>query len=231
MTKTPKSQKSRWSSIVTVLFFAFFMGAPGAALAQTRKEAQAQKGAQNVPLDEINHALATLQPQSGRFTQSAANGDVVQGRYFMDWPQRLRFAYDNDGPVITVRKKFIAIQDTPRQEPNWVPVSLTPLALIRRAVAQGISPAMLVEAERSTGAVHGANSNAGYWALTLRDPEADIGGQATLYFTAADLTLYAWRLVDAQQLVTQVALNRITRHKALDSEVFDISYDDDEDED
>lgn len=177
-----------------------------------------------VPLAAINQALASLAPQSGRFRQAVANGTAVSGSYHMDWPQRLRFAYDAGGPVITVKGKFIAIQDAPRQEPNWIPVSLTPLALIRQAVAQGISPAMLVTARR------GAAGAEAYWALTLRDPAAAIDGEATLFFTDKDYRLYAWRLVDAQNLVTQISLSRITDHAELAATVFDVNYDEPEED-
>ena len=201
---------------------AFWLAACLTAHAETPSMSTQSKGA---PLVAINRALAALAPQSGRFRQVLANGTAVSGSYHMDWPQRLRFAYDADGPVITVKGKFIAIQDAPRQEPNWIPVSLTPLALIRRAVAQGISPAMLVSAQR--GGTAGADT---YWALTLRDPEAAIDGEATLFFTDEDYRLYAWRLVDAQNLVTQVSLSRITYHTELAGGVFDVDYDEPEED-
>ena len=174
----------------------------------------------NVPLAAINRALQNLPPQSGRFQQILPNGTQITGEYHMDWPQRVRFSYDGGGAVITVKDGFIAVQDTPRAEPNWVPVSLTPLALIRRAIAQGISAAMLVEAEAGDA----------FWALTLRDPSGDTPGQATLFFTKAETTLYAWRLIDVQNLVTQLRLSGIRPQTNLDPALFHIDYDDEEDE-
>ena len=196
-----------------------------ACLAAHAQTPAAPTDGQGVPLAAINQALAALAPQSGRFRQAVANGTAVSGSYHMDWPQRLRFAYDAGGPVITVKGKFIAIQDAPRQEPNWIPVSLTPLALIRRAVAQGISSAMLVTAQRGAAAGAGA-----YWALTLRDPAAAIDGEATLFFTDKDYRLYAWRLVDTQNLITQISLSRITYHSQLAARVFDVDYDEPEED-
>ena len=75
-------------------------------------------------------------------------------------------------------------------------MSLTPLAVLRQAVEIGIKPNMLVAASEAEGQL----------ALTLRDPSGDLPGTATLYFAAPDWQLYAWRLVDVQNLVTQVRL-------------------------
>lgn len=176
---------------------------------------------ERVPLARINIALKNLPPQSGRFQQIMPNGTQTGGFYHMDWPQRVRFSYDGNGPVVTVKDSFIAIQDAPRAEPNWVPVSLTPLALIRQAIAQGVSTAMVSDAQAGDA----------FWALTLRDPSGEMPGQATLFFTKADTTLYAWRLIDAQNLVTQLRLSEITPKTQLEPALFHIDYDDDEDVD
>ncbi len=176
--------------------------------------------AASVTLDDINAALKNLPAQSGRFEQRLPNGTSVAGTYHMDWPARLRFAYDGGGALVTVRGKFVAIQDTPRGEPNWFPVSVTPLAVIRAAAQDGISPDMVARFEQNEQIV----------SVALRDPSGDLPGQATLFFTRPTMTLYAWRLVDVQNLVTQVRLSAITPKTSLDDALFAITYDDEDEE-
>ena len=173
-------------------------------------------------LAQINQGLKTLPPQSGRFEQILPNGGTAQGSYLMDWPARLRFAYDGQsgGSVVTVKGKFVAVQEAPRAEPNWFPVALTPLAVLRQAVAEGIKPDMLVE----------TRNEARFIALSLRDPSGELPGTATLYFDRTDLQLYAWRLIDVQNVVTQVRLRDREIHKSLSERLFDIDYDSELDE-
>ena len=168
-------------------------------------------------LADINRGLKALPPQSGRFEQIMPNGGLAAGTYHMDWPARLRFAYDDahGGAIVTVKGKFVAVQETARAEPNWFPVSLTPLAVLRQAVETGIQPAMVVAASETQEQL----------SLTLRDPKGDLPGTATLYFTGPDWQLYAWRLADVQNLVTQVRLSARSYPPALSDRIFDIDYD------
>ena len=168
-------------------------------------------------LADINRGLKALPPQSGRFEQIMPNGGLAAGTYHMDWPARLRFAYDDahGGAIVTVKGKFVAVQETARAEPNWFPISLTPLAVLRQAVETGIQPAMVVAASETQEQL----------SLTLRDPKGDLPGTATLYFTGPDWQLYAWRLVDVQNLVTQVRLSARSYPPALSDRIFDIDYD------
>lgn len=176
--------------------------------------------ADEAPLGAINKALQNLPLQSGRFSQIQANGHQLRGDYHMDWPQRLRFNYDNGGPVITVKGKFIAVQDAPRLEPNWLPVGLTPLALIRDVVRDGIKSEMIVETDETAQS----------WAITLTDPSGDTPGQAILFFTKNSLTLYGWQLTDVQNLVTRLWLTEISIKAQLEAALFSVDYDETDDD-
>ena len=171
-----------------------------------------------LPLAQINQYLKNLPPQSGRFEQSLSDGARLRGVFYMDWPRRLRFAYDAGGAVVTLKDNFIAVQDTPRGEPNWFPVTLTPLGVLRAVMADGIRADMIV-AQQVT---------ADFVALSVRDTQNDLPGTATLYFARPDLQLYAWRLVDVQNLETQVRLSAIETHAQLGDAYFSIDYDEEE---
>ena len=203
--------------VATMLLFA-----PSYACAETTDAAVASPPVISAArLAEVNRALKALPPQSGAFEQIMPNGGLAEGTYHMDWPGRLRFAYDatSGGAIVTVKGKFVAVQETTRAEPNWFPVSLTPLAVLRQAVEAGIQPNMLVDASEVDGQL----------ALTLRDPSDALPGTATLYFAGPDWQLYAWRLVDVQNLVTQVRLRAKRIHTDLSDRVFDINYDEPDD--
>lgn len=203
-------------ALAAIMVFAPLLGT--AIAQQTPPRATDEAEAQAVPLAQINRHLKNLPPQSGRFEQSLADGSRLRGRFYMDWPQRLRFAYAQGGTVVTLKDNFIAVQDTPRGEPNWFPVALTPLGVLRAAMADGISPEMIVARQVT----------ADFVALTVRDADDNLPGTATLYFARPSLQLYAWRLVDVQNLQTQVRLSAIETHAQLSDEHFTIEYDEEE---
>lgn len=189
----------------------------GAARAEATDNA-----AHDIWLPRINAALSSMGAISGQFEQKLPNGAHAAGDYAIDWPQNLRFAYHHNGEsVVTVKGKFVAVQERPGAAPNWFPVSFTPLAMIRQAVAEGIDAQNLIALDIQDE----------IYAATLRDPQGEVAGEATLYFTRADNQLYAWRLVDVQNLVTLVRLRAITRHETLDKSVFAIVENDESEDD
>ncbi len=219
--KIKNAIKAAGLTLFATLFIGFFE--PSLARAQGVDADTSLTAAQRADwLARVNKSLSSMADMSGRFEQKLPNGGHAAGDYLIDWPQNLRFAYQLNGEsVVTVRGKFVAVQERPGGPPNWFPVSLTPLAMIRQAVAEGISDDMLV----------GLQIEDAIFAATLRDPSGAAPGQATLYFTRADNQLYAWRLVDAQNTVSLVRLRDITRHEALDKSLFAIVEDDENDDD
>ncbi len=165
----------------------------------------------------INQALKTMPPMSGRFQQKLPNGGHAEGSYAIDWPDRLRFAYDGGGGIVTVKGKFVAVQEQPGGEPNWFPVALTPLSVLRRAVASGIAANMVTDLTLR-------DDN---YSVTLEDPSGELPGTAQLFFTRTGGALqgdrlYAWRLTDVQNLVTTVRLSETITHDALEAGHFEI---------
>jgi len=172
-------------------------------------------------IKRINGALQDMPPVSGKFHQNLPNGGQATGSYAIDWPNRLRFAYESGGEtVVTVKGKFVAVQDAPGGEPNWFPVALTPLAVLRKAITDGIGATM----------VAGFTLRDNNYSIALKDPSGDLPGQAELFFTRHSDLLYAWRLTDVQNLVTLVRLSEIITHEALAPTYFEIiEYEEDDD--
>jgi hypothetical protein len=169
-------------------------------------------------LARINQALQAIPPMSGRFEQKLPNGGHAEGSYAIDWPDRLRFAYKGGGGIVTVKGKFVAVQEQPGGEPNWFPVALTPLSVLRHAVADGIQADMVTD----------LTLREDNYSITLEDPDDELPGTAQLFFTRGGGggvdgdRLYAWRLTDVQNLVTLVRLSEIITHEKLAASHFEI---------
>ena len=187
--------------------------------------AAAPLGAQDGPfLARINQALKALPPMSGRFEQKLPNGGHASGTYAIDWPSRLRFAYEGGGGIVTVKGKFVAVQERPGGEPNWFPVALTPLSVLRNAIAEGIQANMVTD----------LTLRENNYSITLEDPSGELPGTAQLFFTRPGGSvdgdrLYAWRLTDVQNLVTLVRLSEIITHEKLAASRFEIIQDEEDD--
>ena len=203
------AQRQNFKALALAVLFSALLASPLAA---------APLGAQDgIWLARINQTLKAMPPMSGRFEQKLPNGGHAAGSYAIDWPSRLRFAYDGDGGIVTVKGKFVAVQEQPGGEPNWFPVALTPLSVLRQAIAQGIAPAMVTD----------FTLREDNYSITLQDPSGELPGTAQLFFTRTGGArdgdrLYAWRLTDVQNLVTLVRLSEIITHEKLAASHFEI---------
>lgn len=181
--------------------------------------------AQDTPfLARINQSLKALPPMSGRFEQKLPNGAHATGSYAIDWPRRLRFAYDGAGGIVTVKGKFVAVQEQPGGEPNWFPVALTPLSVLRNAIENGIDANMVTD----------LTLRENNYSITLEDPSGEMPGTAQLFFTRHSGAvkgdrLYAWRLTDVQNLATLVRLSEIITHEKLAASHFEIIQNEEDD--
>ena len=169
-------------------------------------------------LTAIRQALLALKPQSGEFVQRAPNGGLIEGRFDLSLPDKMRFAYRGSSlTVVTVAGPWISVQETPGGEANRYPVSATPLQLLRDSWEKPIDPThvkKLIADER-------------FVELTLVDGKGDTPGELTLIFGAAELQLRGWQTIDAQGQVTQVALRSVTYVDALPNETFFVDEEED----
>lgn len=160
---------------------------------------------------KLEAALRAIGPTSGSFEQQTGNGDTLKGRFHLDLPDRLRFAYTHGSQaIVTVSGRFIAVQDGPGGEANRFPVSATPLKFFRQAHTDGLDPALIAAADETDKAV----------SVTLRDPKGKSAGQISLFFAKPTMTLYAWRIIDAQNQQTTVVLGEMRRHVSLPASTF-----------
>ena len=212
-------RKGGLTFLMALMLEAFFFAlTPAAAASDTANGFTLEQD--SAWLGRVNQALQAMPPLSGRFQQTLPNGAHAAGVYAIDWPNRLRFAYDIGGEsIVTVKGKFVAVQEVAGAEPNWFPVALTPLAVLRQAISDGISADM----------VSGFTLRDDNYSITLHDPSEELPGKAELFFTRKGDRLYAWQLTDVQNLVTLVRLSEIITHDALPRSTFDIIENEEDD--
>ena len=117
---------------------------------------------------------------------------------------------------MTVKGKFVAVQEQPGGEPNWFPVALTPLSVLTPSHRAG-------HCARNGDDFTLREDN---YSITLQDPSGELPGTAQLFFTrtggARRRQALCWRLTDVQNLVTMVRLSEIITHEKLAASHFEI---------
>ena len=209
------------------LWIAAAMFACGGALAQqplTTPNLGGAEWAETGPpsvteLAEIRQALLALKPQSGDFVQRAPDGTLIEGKFHLSLPDKMRFAYAGPQPtVVTVAGKWLSVQEAPGLEANRYPVSATPLKLLQESWDQPINPAHVQSLERTARFVE----------LTLVDGSGEATGELKLIFDYPQMSLRGWQTLDVQGLRTQVALRNVSYVDALPNSVFFVDENEDE---
>ena len=167
--------------------------------------------AERADLDRVSAYLNSIRTLQGDFVQIGPDGQLDQGRFYLEKPGRMRFEYRPPNPVLIVADgRTVAVANRKLKTVNRYPLSATPLDLIladnmdlrhdNSILAVKHEPGLLiVEARTST------NRNKPNLSLVFADPV---------------LELRQWTIVDDQGLQTTVALRDLEQGVVVDSQMF-----------
>jgi len=145
------------------------------------------------------------------FFQTSSEGGGAEGVFYLRRPGRLRVEYLPPTPVLIVGDGiFLHFHDTELGQVSDWPIFDTPLGAISGDKLEFNEDLIVTEFRRRSGAL----------AITLvkrEDPEL---GSLTLFFSEAPMELKQWKVVDAQGLMTTVALFNIETNVELDAKLF-----------
>lgn len=150
------------------------------------------------------------------FVQIGPDGNTTRGTMYLERPGKIRFEYEPSVPLLIVADgtTLNLIDYDVDQVTSW-PVKDTPLALLLQS-PDAIEGQLLVS-EAAAGPLAGTVS------VSAEDPDHPEYGTVTFVFEREDnqdLALRAWRVVDAQGLVTTVSLGDTTLNTPIDDERF-----------
>ena len=145
------------------------------------------------------------------FFQTSSEGGSAEGIFYLRRPGRLRVEYLPPTPVLIVGDGiFLHFHDTELGQVSDWPIFDTPLGAISDDEVRFNEDLVVTGFKRRSGAL----------AITLVK-RVDPGlGSLTLYFSEAPMELKRWKVVDAQGLVTTVALFNIETNVDLDAKLF-----------
>lgn len=167
-------------------------------------------------IDLVNSYLNDIRTLQGNFVQTAPDGRVSQGRFFIEKPGRLRFEYAAPARTQVIADGFwVAVQDRQLNTTERYPLRTTPLRMLLADRIDLMREARIVDVSTSGEAIE----------LTLEESGGEAVGSLTLHFDPVENRLRRWIVTDAQGLDTTVDLEDIVAGQPIDRARFRIVED------
>lgn len=154
-------------------------------------------------LPEVQAHLRAVDTMTADFVQTAANGASVSGKMTLARPGKVRFQYANSPLLVVADGKALNVIDYRVAQVSRWPIRNTPLAVL-----------LDTSLDLSRYAREVASPTPGTVTVEARDPKHREYGTITMLFARdaaapGRLRLTGWRVLDAQNNITQVRLSNV----------------------
>jgi outer membrane lipoprotein-sorting protein len=197
------------------LILAILIAFAGSTAASAQQQRPAEWNAQQkADLDRVSAYLNSIKTMRGGFTQIGGEGQIVNGKFYILKPGKMRFDYDPPSPTLVISDGLtIAVYNTKLNTANRYPLSSTPLNLLLSST---------LDLKRSS-AVVGVEHQPGQLIINARSTDRRATGNITIVLSDPGLELRQWTIVDAQGLPTTVSLHDVQQGVAMPESAFKIS--------
>jgi outer membrane lipoprotein-sorting protein len=153
--------------------------------------------ADKADLDRVSAYLNSLRTLQGDFLQIGPEGQLDQGRFYIEKPGKMRFEYRPPNPVLIVCDgTTIAVANKKLKTVDRYPLSGTPLDLILSDEIDLAHSSEVVAVRREPGVL----------TIEARSSPNRSTANISLVFSSPDLELRQWTVLDDQGLETTVTL-------------------------
>lgn len=163
-----------------------------------------QQATDSRSLDDVITWLKSVTTMVADFKQTTSAGKISHGKMTLARPGKVRFEYEPSVPVLVVADGgSLYVVDYGNASVQRWPIKNSPLSVLLDPKADIKRVARVVET--------GPAAMPGYTTVEATDPKRPQYGTITLYFantpgTAGNVTLSAWRVLDAQGNTTTIQL-------------------------
>jgi outer membrane lipoprotein-sorting protein len=170
--------------------------------------------ADQADLDRISAYLNAAQTLEGSFVQIGPEGQVDEGRFYIQKPGRMRFEYAVPNPTLIVSDgSSVAVINKKLNTTDRYPIWTTPLSLI-------LSDSIDL---KKNLAIIGLEHQDGQLVVVARSHSSRATGNITLVFSEPNIELRQWTVIDAQSLTTTVSVRDLKQGVSIDPTLFAIS--------
>lgn len=165
-------------------------------------------------LERVSEALNAVHTLQGRFVQIGPEGQLDQGRFYIDKPGRMRFEYAPPNPTLIVSDgRWVAVENKNLRTMDRYALWTTPLDLI---LGDDIDL-------RDNSDITGVERQNNQLLIRARAHDGRANGNITLVFSEPDFALTQWTVRDAQGLLTTVSVSDVKKDLAIDPGLFVIA--------
>lgn len=162
-------------------------------------------------LDKISAYLNGMHAVEGGFSQINPNGDVTEGKIYIDRPGKIRFEYDPPNPTLVLCDgSSIYVQNRKLHTVDRYPLAGTPLQLI-------LKDDISLKQNRSILGLHREGDSI---IVDARSSNNRKTSNVTLVFATSPVELRQWTVIDDQGLSTTVALRNVHPVASLPGTLF-----------
>ncbi|HEX4081300.1 MAG TPA: outer membrane lipoprotein carrier protein LolA [Rhizomicrobium sp.] len=167
--------------------------------------------AERADLERVSDALNRIHTLEGRFVQIGPEGQVDQGRFYIDKPGRMRFEYAPPTPTLIISDgQWVAVENKTLHTTDRYALWTTPLDLI---LGDDIDLG-------GNSDIVGVGQQDNQMIIEARSHSGRVNGNITLVFSEPDLALRQWTVRDAQGLLTTVSISDVKTNVPLDPGLF-----------
>ncbi|HEY3777170.1 MAG TPA: outer membrane lipoprotein carrier protein LolA [Rhizomicrobium sp.] len=166
---------------------------------------------QRADLERVSESLNAIHTLQGSFVQVGPEGQVDQGRFYIDKPGRMRFEYAPPNPTLIVSDgRWVAVENRNLGTTDRYALWTTPLSLI---LGDDIDL-------RDNTDIVGVEEQNGQMIVQARSHSGRVNGNISLLFSKPTLALKQWTVRDAQGLLTTVTVSDVKTDAPLDPNLF-----------
>lgn len=154
--------------------------------------------------------LRDLTTLKAEFTQTAYNGESLNGTFYLNRPGKLRFEYDEIKDFIVADGLFIYFYDAELEEQVNAPIGQTLADFILRKDLSLQDKITVQKISRENELLE----------ITIAEASDMAAGSVKLFFQEEPYTLKKWQITDAAGLTTEIKLNNIRTNVDLPARLF-----------
>ena len=162
-------------------------------------------------LDRVSAYLNSIRSLRGDFVQIGPNGEIDQGRFYVEKPGKFRFEYNPPSPLLIVSDgRFISVSNSKLKNVRQYPLLDTPFDLV-------LGDRIDLRRDNSVMAIMHQPDSLMVEARTGRNRSKP---NIVITFSEPQLELRQWTVIDDQGLSTTVALRNLETGVTLNDALF-----------
>ena len=196
---------------VSLLFFPFVSFADGEAIGVSfLSDAELAKHSKTIA--KVQDYLSNLTTITSDFNQTAPDGSLSNGKFYLERPEKMRWEYNPPTPILMVANgNELVYYDKDLQQISYIPLTSTLIGFLAEekiSFSSGVGVTYFSE-------------NAGIIRIGIAQKEHLSDGNLLLEFSDKPLIIRSMVVTDASGQITNVSLNNAKFGGKLDPKLFD----------